>query len=181
VIALQTIAARNIDARDSVVVTVGQINSGNRYNVIPETAEIIGTVRTHDERVQERVHERLEEVIAGTAKAHGATADVKITRGNPVTVNDARLLAQMRPVLALVLGDENVIADRPHMGAEDFSYYAREIPGLYYFIGVGNRRKHIDAMTHTPQFVADEGGIAIGLRTGAAVLWTWLHDASDHG
>jgi amidohydrolase len=179
VLALQTISARNIDPRDSVVVTVGQIAAGNRYNVIPETAEIIGTVRTHDERVQARVHERLEELAVGVAKAHEATADVKLSRGNPVTVNDPRLFGQMRPVLAEVLGEDNVIADRPHMGAEDFSYYAREIPGLYYFIGVGNRKKRIGAMTHTPQFVADEDAIAVGLRTGTALLWTWLQDAAE--
>ncbi len=176
VLALQTIAARTVDPRDSVVVTVGQIAAGNRYNVIPETAEIIGTVRTHDEAVQEQVHARIEELAAGVATAHGAKADVEISRGNPVTINDAKLLAQMRPVLVEVLGDAAVIADRPHMGAEDFSYYAREIPGLYYFIGVGNRAKRIGAMTHTPQFVADEDAIAIGLRTGTALLWTWLHD-----
>jgi amidohydrolase len=178
VLALQTIAARNVDPRDSVVVTVGQILGGNRYNVIPETAEIIGTVRTHDERVQARVHERLAELVRGVAEAHDADADVRVSRGNPVTVNDAKLFARMRPVLEEVLGAEHVIADRPHMGAEDFSYYAREIPGLYYFIGVGNRKKRIGAMTHTPQFVADEGAIAVGLRTGAAILWTWLQDAA---
>jgi amidohydrolase len=179
VLALQTIAARNIDARESVVVTVGQIAAGNRYNVIPETAELIGTVRTHDERVQAQVHMRIAEIVEGVAEAHGATAEVTITRGNPVTVNDPRLFAQMRPVFAELVGDANVIADRPHMGAEDFSYYAREIPGLYYFIGVGNRAKRIGAMTHTPQFVADEGAIEVGLRTGAALLWTWLHDEAS--
>jgi amidohydrolase len=79
----------------------------------------------------------------------------------------------------VLLGVYTFFAYRPHMGAEDFSYYAREIPGLYYFIGVGNRKKRIGAMTHTPQFVADEDAIAVGLRTGTALLWTWLQDAAE--
>lgn len=174
VLALQTIASRTVDPRDTVVVTVGQFAAGNRYNIIPERADLIGTIRTHDEAVQKRVHERVRELATGIAEAHGARAEVMLRSYTPVTVNDAELFAELRPVLVEVLGDERVIADLPHMGAEDFAYYAREIPGFYFFLGVGDPAVEVDAMTHTDKFVADERAIGIGLRVGAALLLSAL-------
>jgi amidohydrolase len=178
VVALQSIASRTVDTRDTVVVTVAQIAAGNRYNIIPERAELVGTIRTHREDIQALVHRRVREIAAGVADAHGARAEVRITRNTPVTVNDRALLEQMRPVLVETLGEQAVVASRPHMGAEDFAYYAREIPGLYVFVGVGNAAKNITAMSHTSKFVADEGAIEVGMRMGAALLLAWLHDAA---
>lgn len=179
VLALQTIASRTVDPRDTVVVTVGQIAGGNRYNIIPERADLIGTIRTHDEAVQKRVHERVRELADGVAAAHGARAEVMLRGYTPVTVNDAALFGALRPVLVDLLGAANVIDDRPHMGAEDFAYYAREIPGFYFFIGVGDPAVAVDAMTHTDSFVADERAIGVGLRTAAALVLTVLADAQS--
>jgi amidohydrolase len=177
VLALQTIASRTVDPRDTVVVTVGQISAGNRYNIIPDRADLIGTIRTHDEKVQAKVHQRVRELATGVATAHGARADVTIRGYTPVTVNDADLFAQMRPVLVELLGEAGVIADKPHMGAEDFAFYAREIPGFYFFLGVGDPAVEVDAMTHTDRFVADERAIGVGLRAAAALVLTALADA----
>lgn len=178
VLALQTVASRTVDTRDTVVVTVGQISAGNRYNIIPDRADLIGTVRTHDEAVQKLVHGRIRTLAEGVAKAHGATAEVMLRNYTPVTVNDAELFATLRPVLVELLGPAGVIDDRPHMGAEDFAYYAREVPGFYFFIGVGDPAVELDAMTHTDRFVADERAIGVGLRAGAALLLTVLSDAA---
>jgi amidohydrolase len=178
VFALQTIASRTVDPRDTVVVTVGQIAAGNRYNIIPERAELVGTIRTHDTAVQQRVHERVRELANGVAAAHGARAEVMLRSYTPVTVNDAALFGALRPVLVELLGPTRVIDDRPHMGAEDFAYYAKVMPGFYFFLGVGDPAVQDDPMTHTDRFVADERALGIGLRAAATVVLTVLSDAA---
>ena len=168
VLALQTIASRTVDTRDEVVVSVGRIEAGNRFNIIPETAELLGTVRTHDEDVQERVHESLKRIATNTAAALGARAEVEIERICPVTANDPALVEAMLPVLR---GSAQVVPEKPHMGGEDFAWFAREVPGLYYFLGVSDFTKGRPAMIHTPFFSPEESAIEVGLRTSARLVW----------
>jgi amidohydrolase len=170
VLALENIPAREVDTRETVVLTIGKIEAGSRFNIIPETAELLGTLRTHDEALQERVHRRIREIAEGTARTFGATAVVEIRRMTPVTWNDPALAARMRPVLEDALGKANVVDDRPVMGAEDFAYFAKKAPGLYFFLGVAPKGKPAPGMLHTPTFDPDEGAIEVGMRAGSRLL-----------
>jgi len=174
VVALQTIASRNVNTHDTVVVTVGVFDAGNRFNIIPEEARLVGTIRTHDASVRERVHERLREIVAGTAQAHGARAEVEIEGITPVTVNDPDLCARMRRVVAASVGEANLVDEVPHMGGEDFAFFANEVPGVYYFLGVGDDANGAQALLHTPAFVPAEGALAVGMRTSARLLVAYL-------
>jgi len=170
VLALENIPAREIDARETLVLTIGKIEAGNRFNIIPERAELLGTLRTHDPKVQARAHERIREIAEGTAKTFGATAEVEIREFTPVTWNDPALLARTRPALELALGKANVIDDKPVMGAEDFAFYGAKAPGLFFFLGVAPKGKAPPGQLHTPTFDPDEGCIEVGLRAATGIL-----------
>jgi len=170
VLALENIPAREVDARDTLVLTIGKIEAGSRFNIIPETAELLGTLRTHDEKLQERVHKRIREIAEGTAKTFGASAEVEIRKFTPVTWNDPALVARMRPALEAAIGKANVIDDRPVMGAEDFAFFREKGPLLYFFLGVAPKGKPAPGMLHTPTFDPDEGAIEVGLRAATKLI-----------
>lgn len=170
VLALENIPAREVDARETLVLTIGKIEAGSRFNIIPETAELLGTLRTHDEKLQERVHQRIREIAEGTAKTFGASAEVEIRKFTPVTWNDPALVARMRPALEAAIGKANVIDDRPVMGAEDFAFFREKGPLLYFFLGVAPKGKPAPGMLHTPTFDPDEGAIEVGLRAATKLI-----------
>jgi amidohydrolase len=170
VLALENINAREIDSRDTMVLTIGKIDAGNRFNIIPEKAELLGTLRTHDEKIQARVQQRIREIATGTATTFGATAEVAIRAFTPVTWNDPALVARLRPSLEAAIGKANVIDDRPVMGAEDFAFYAKKAPGMFFFLGVAPKGKPAPGMLHTPTFDPDEGCIEVGLRAATRIL-----------
>jgi len=171
VLGLQTVASRTVDTRDAVVVSVGKIEAGNRFNIIPERASLLGTIRTHDEAVQERVHESVTRIAKRIAEAFGASAEVEIDKVCPVTFNDPELVRRMRPTIA---GAARLVEEKPHMGGEDFAFFAREVPGLYYFLGVSDLSKGTPAMIHTPFFSPEESSIPVALRVSTALLLGWL-------
>jgi amidohydrolase len=175
VLALENIPAREVDARETLVLTFGKIEAGNRFNIIPEKAELVGTLRTHEPKIQERVHTRIREIAEGTAKTFGATAEVEIREFTPVTWNDPALLARVRPALeAAMLGKANVIDDKPVMGAEDFAFYGKKAPGLFFFLGVAPKGKPAPGQLHTPTFDPDEGCIEVGIRAASRLLASYL-------
>ena len=134
----QTIVSRRQNiSKQPVVVTFGAIKGGVRYNIIPDQVEMIGTIRTFDEDMRQAVFADLKNVAEHVAAAHGATAVAQVpdTKGNPVTVNDPALSAKMRPSLVRAVGAGNVVDVGLNMGAEDFSFYAREVPGFFFFVG----------------------------------------------
>ncbi|SOH93713.1 hippurate hydrolase [Monaibacterium marinum] len=155
---LQMIAARNTDPLKSCVVSITTIHSGSAHNVIPETAELGGTVRTLDEEVREMVIARMEEIATNVAAAHGAVAKVSYRRGYPVTVNHAAETEFAAGVARAISGEENVDTDTaPMMGAEDFSYMLESRPGAYLFLGGGG-----GAGLHHPEFDFNDDISAIG-------------------
>jgi len=170
VLAMENINAREVDTRDTMVLTFGKIEAGNRFNIIPEKCELLGTLRTHDEKVQAHVHQRIQEIATGTAQTFGATADVAIRAFTPVTWNDPALMTRMRPVLESAIGKANVIDDKPVMGAEDFAFYAKRAPGMFFFLGVAPKGKPPPGMLHTPTFDPDEGCMEVGLRAATSIL-----------
>jgi amidohydrolase len=164
---LQTILSRSVNVtQNPAVVTVGAIHGGIRHNIIPEKVEMIGTIRTFGDDQQALVHKRITEIATNIAESAGARAEVKITKLYPTTVNDPELTAKMVATIESAAGKANVRMNPPVTGAEDFSFYQREKPGL--FIGLGGMKKGGDPTKtpshHTPDFYIDEGGFVLGMR-----------------
>ncbi len=164
---LQTILSRSVNVtQNPAVVTVGAIHGGIRHNIIPEKVEMIGTIRTFGEQQQNLVHRRITEIATNIAESAGARAEVNITKLYPSTVNDPALTEKMVSTLEAAAGKENVNVNPPVTGAEDFSFYQREKPGL--FIGLGGMKKGGDPTKtpshHTPDFYLDESGFVLGVR-----------------
>ena len=176
----QTIVSRRQDiSRLPVVLSFGAIKCGIRYNIIPDSVELVGTIRTFDEGMRQGVFADLRNVAESVAKAHGATAVVKVpdTKGNPVTANDPALTARVVPSLRKAVGDANVVEMGLIMGAEDFSFYAREVPGFFFFVGATPRGK--DAIkapsNHSPEFFLDEEALKVGTRAMLQVVLDHQH------
>lgn len=168
VMGLQTILSRNVNiTQNPAVVTVGSIHGGIRHNIIPEKVEMIGTIRTFGEQQQELVHRRIKEVISNIAESAGAEAEINLSYGYPSTVNDPQLTSKMLPSMESAAGKENVFIMDPQTGAEDFSFFQKEIPGLFIFLG--GMKKGGDPLTtpshHTPDFFIDESGFTLGVKT----------------
>ena len=176
----QTIVSGRQDiSRLPVVLSFGAIKGGIRYNIIPDSVELVGTIRTFDEGMRQGVFADLKNVAESVAKAHGATAVVKVpdTKGNPVTANDPALTARVVPSLRKAVGDANVVEMGLVMGAEDFSFYAREVPGFFFFVGATPRGQ--DAIkapsNHSPEFFLDEEALKVGTRAMLQVVLDHQH------
>jgi hippurate hydrolase len=175
--ALQTMVTRRVDAFDPAVVTVARISAGTTSNVIPETAELLGTVRTVSEKARDSVLSDIEQVANGIAAAHGVSAEVEITRGYPVTVNDEGAARFALETAGRLLGAEHTIEmPTPVMGAEDWSYVLQRVPGAMAFLGTRppGLPAHEVAPNHSNRMIADENAMAVGIATYAAVALEWL-------
>ena len=166
---LQTVRSRRTDPLDPIVVSIGQIHGGNRYNILADEVMLEGTIRTLDEKTRTRVGGLIKQLAEATAAAHGATATVTIRENARVTFNDPALVPSVEQSLQRVLGKEHVVRGRPQLVGEDFSYYQQVIPGVFFHLGVGNRDKGITALNHTAAFDIDEEGLVLGVRTLATV------------
>lgn len=164
---LQFIVSRQTElTREAAVISVGRISGGVRNNIIPEKVEIEGTIRTLDTDMQDKIHENIRRTATNIAESMGATADVQLFKHVPVTFNDPRLTEKMLPIMRATAGKENIILSRAVTGAEDFSYYAQKIPGLFLFVGgmtPGQDEKTV-APHHTPDFKIDESGMLLGVK-----------------
>ncbi|MFQ6313846.1 amidohydrolase [Lysobacter capsici] len=176
----QTIISRRTNiAKLPAVVTFGSIKGGIRYNIIPDDVELTGTIRTFDEGMRQAIFKDLKNVADHVSAAHGAHAEAQVPDqdGNPVTYNDPALTARMLPSLKAVAGDKNVIEMPLVMGAEDFSYYAKEVPAMFFF--VGSTEPGVDPSTapsnHSPKFKLDESSLDIGLRAMLQVTLDYLN------
>lgn len=168
IMGLQTIISRQTDlTKEPAVISIGKINSGVRQNIIPEEAEMIGTIRTLDTTMQQEIHERIRKTATSIAESAGATAEVTIKRGYPVTYNNPALTKAMLPSLFKAAGEDNVLVMKAMTGAEDFSFYAQEVPGLFFFLGgMPKGTNPLDAAPHhTPDFYIDEGGFVLGMKS----------------
>jgi amidohydrolase len=165
VTALQTIVSREVDVtKEPAVVTVGQFEAGVRNNIIPQSARLVGTVRTFDEAMRTDIHARVKRIAENVAEAHGAKATVRMELGYPVTANDPALVERMRPTLERVAPGRVVEAGKI-TGAEDFSFYARKVPGMFVFLGVTPKNDvKTAASNHAPRFYVDESALPTGAR-----------------
>jgi len=138
VTALQTIASRNVGPLESVVVSIGALHAGTTANnVIPQTADMIGTVRTLTPETRALAKKRVFEIVEHVARAHGCTGEVDWEEGYPVTANDPALTEHVLTVARNAFGDTRVqVVDQPGMGGEDFSYYGQHVPACFYLLGL---------------------------------------------
>jgi amidohydrolase len=166
--ALQTVVSRQIDVtRNPAVVTVGSIRGGIRHNIIPDTVEMLGTIRTFDPGQRTDVIERIQRVAQNIAEANGASATFALGEDRyPVTVNDAALTQRVLPSLARAVGAQHVIEVPRETGAEDFSYFAEKVPGFFFFVGATPRERDLSTTpaNHSPRFFVDEDALQVGLR-----------------
>ncbi|MDP2471096.1 MAG: amidohydrolase [Candidatus Palauibacterales bacterium] len=176
VLALQTIPSRQVAALDPVVISVGKIEGGVRFNIIPDTVRLSGTIRTLDPAVQEAVHAKISLTAEKVAESAGARATVEIRRYYPVTRNDPDLVAASLPSLRRVVGEGGLIEIPPLMVAEDFSFFARQAPGFYFQLGVNAPGVGYGeaASNHSPQFFVNEDAIGIGVRAIATLAVDYL-------
>ncbi|MEZ4651228.1 MAG: M20 family metallopeptidase [Candidatus Eisenbacteria bacterium] len=162
VVALQTLVSRNADPTKTAVVSIGSFHGGSAFNVLPEEVRMRGTLRTFDDELRTLLIRRLREVVVGTAGALGGRAELDFIDGYPTTVNDPRMAEFVREIACEVVGAENVLTDLISMGGEDMSYFLREVPGCYFFLGSQDRDRGLDAAHHNPRFDFDEGVMPIG-------------------
>ena len=169
VMALQTIRSRNVRPLDPAVITVGMIRGGQRQNIIPEEVEMRGTVRTYDAKVQDLVERRMREILDGVTRAAGASYVLEYQRLYPVTINHLGLTEASLPALVRALGEGRVVRDEPRAGAEDFSFFANETPGFFWFLG-GLAPGTTSGDHHTPTFRVDDTAVPVGMRAMAYVV-----------
>ena len=152
--ALQTIRSRSTPPLAASVVTIGMFRGGQRRNIIPGEVELQGTVRTYDPKVQDLIERRVREILDGVTKAHGATYTLEYDRRYPATLNDLALTEATLPSLRRALGGDQVKKVDPQTGSEDFSFFANEVPGFFYFLGT-LKAGTTSGDHHTPTFLAE--------------------------
>jgi amidohydrolase len=153
---LQTIISRQTElTKEAAVITVGRIQSGIRENIIPEEAFLAGTIRTLDTVMQNKIHDKIRLTATKIAESAGATAEVKITKETPVTYNDPSLTQKMAPSLQRTVGASNTMVINAITGAEDFAFYQKKVPGLFFFVGAmpPDQDPNTVPSHHTPDFM----------------------------
>ena len=174
---LQTIVSRSLDlTNEAAVVSIGRFESGIRSNIIPERAYMEGTIRALDYDMRDKIYERLKTIITKTAESNGVEAKLILGNPYPVTFNNLKLTKEMKQTLIRVAGEENVILARASTGAEDFSYFANEIPGFFYRLGGMPLGDHPNKgfSHHTPDFYVDDNALILGLKTMSLLALDYL-------
>jgi amidohydrolase len=180
IMGLQTIHSRQIDTRETAVISIGSIHGGVRHNIIPDDVELVGTVRTHKAEVRDDVRARIERTATSIAESAGARAEVSWGDGVPVAYNEPALVERMLPTLRRVAGADKVLPTRAVMGYEDFAFYQQQVPGMFVFLGarVPGVSRDEAAPNHSPRFVIDESAMRLGVRTLATLALDFLHDGT---
>jgi len=162
---IQTIISRETElTEEAAVITVGKITSGVRFNIIPESAEMIGTIRALDYGMKEHIDRRLQEMVPTIAKAYGGEATIEIKDNTDITYNEPALVEQMLPTLNRVAGESNVQTQKAVTGGEDFSYFQNEVPGFFFFLGGMTPGTTNIFPHHTPDFIIDDSGLLLGVK-----------------
>lgn len=173
ILALQTIRSRTLPAFEPSVVTVGIVRGGERFNIIPAEVHLEGTVRTYSEEARATVERRMREILDGVTRAGGGSFELDYKKNAPATVNDRALTETVRPLLERTLGADNVKVVEPSMAGEDFAYFANQVPGFFFRLGVVKPGTTSGGL-HTPTFRADDSAVATGMRVMARLLVDYL-------
>jgi amidohydrolase len=179
VVSLQSIVARNVNPRQTAVVTVGALHAGTTFNVIADTAEMTGTIRTFDAATREVIARRMIETVEHTARALGGRATIEIKAITSATVNDERVAQRVRETAIETLGAEHVTADQFTMTAEDMSEFLSRVPGCFFFLGSANAERGLNAPHHNPRFDIDEAVMPLGVTVLAEAAWRFLTNFHD--
>ena len=167
VLGLQTIVSRQINVtQEPAVITIGGIDGGNRFNIIPDKVEMVGTIRTFDEKMRDDIHKRVKLTVESIAAASGATATVSIEKPYDVTINDPALTERMLPTLQRVAGELNVKLRPKVTSSEDFSFFAQQSPGLFIFLGGSPKGTDMSkvAYNHSSRFFVEDSAMKLGVR-----------------
>lgn len=174
--ALQGIVSREAElTKAPVVVSVGAIHSGVRFNIIPEDAEMLGTIRNLDSSIRKKVLAQVKNLAESIAKMHGATADVTLENKTLVTYNDPALVEKMLPALRAAAGAGNVKQMAWQTGAEDFSFFQEKVPGFYFYLGGMPKGKEPSQAPphHTPEFYIDDSRLDLGVKTYCQLVFDY--------
>ena len=164
---MQTIVSRRLNILDSqAVVSIGMVKGGTRNNIIPQKVVLEGTIRTFEKSYLDQIHQEIKTIATNVAEAHNATAKVELAvYGNyPVTFNDLDLSAQLEPSLIKASEGKYIRMSVPRTGAEDFSFFAQEVPGLYFFLGVNPKNQESSYTNHSPRFYIDDDALDTGVK-----------------
>ncbi len=162
VTSLHTIISRNIDPLEQAVLSIGSFKSGDTFNIIPDTATLVGTVRSFTMEIKKTIFDRIEQIVSGICLAAGATFQIEKNLGFPPLINNPQIAEVFANASVETLGAENTLTIDPVMGGEDFSVYLEKVPGAFIFIGTGNKDKGIIYPQHHPKFDIDEKALAYG-------------------
>lgn len=175
VLALQTIVSRRINPLKPAVLTIGTVNGGYRHNVIADKVKLTGTLRFFDDELKLKIREWINEVLNGVTKPVGGDYEVKYIDGYPATVNDQDFYKDVMTWLTDLLGEEKVKEDEtPTMGAEDFSYFANEVPSVFMGLGTGGKNKEYAKPHHHPEFDIDEDAFHEGIASFVKIAMEFL-------
>lgn len=176
IIALQTLVSRETDPMDSVVLSTTAVLAGEAFNVIPDTAELRGTVRTISVGAREHMEKRVQEVITGIAETMGASVEITYIKGYPSLQNDDEMADLVRRAAIEVAGEEHVIESALGLGGEDFSYFSLEVPSCFFRCGTRNEERGIVWGHHHPKFDVEEEGFVNGMATMANAAIMYLNE-----
>ena len=174
---LQTIISRESELiNEAAVISVGKITSGVRFNIIPESAELIGTVRTLDPKMKMHIMKRMQDMTETIAKAYGGEASISFENFTAVTYNNHELVSKMLPSLELAAGKDNVTQIKAETIGEDFSFYQEKIPGFYFYLGGKPKNNNKPPLHHTPDFLIDESGLLLGVKAFTQITFDFLNN-----
>jgi metal-dependent amidase/aminoacylase/carboxypeptidase family protein len=184
IMSVQTIVSRELRLLDdAAVITFGKINGGVRSNIIPNEVELVGTIRTLNKVAREHIYEALPRKMNGIADSMRAEAELTLPLdyNYPITFNDHDLMAKMLPTLVNTAGQENVLYSKPVTGAEDFSFFQEEVPGVYLWIG--GKPLDVDPKDapahHTPEFFVHDDGMKLGVRLLTNMTLDYMHSINN--
>ena len=173
--ALQRIISREIDPQETAVISIGTLNSGTAFNIIPDELKFSGTVRTFDDNIRKYIARRMEEIISAACQGAGCDFDFDYHFGIPATVNDEKFTQRVIKVLREKLRDTKIVEPvTPSMGGEDFSLFLNKVPGTYFFLGTGNEEKGIIHSIHHPKYIIDEDILPIGVKAFSEIVLNYL-------
>mgnify|MGYP001352890722 CR=1 FL=1 len=177
VLSLQEVIAREIAAPKPAVLTIGKINGGFAYNVIPNEVVIEGTFRAFEEPIRQHLAKRIEEISKGVAATFRGSCDCTIDWGAPPVINDAAMAALAARAAVKALGEKNVLTTQPapNMAGEDFAYYLEKVPGAFMFLSSSNHAKHTDVPHHNPKFNVDEDVLYMGSSVFVSTVEEYLN------
>ena len=169
VLSLQQIVSRNSNPFNPSVLSITSFQGGSATNIIPNEVKLMGTFRAMDEKWRSEAHHLIEKISKEVVQSMGGELDIHIDKGYPAVINNEQLNTAVRESAIDLLGKENVEETELRMGAEDFGYYAQQIPACFYRVGVMNKEKGVTSGVHTPTFNIDESAIEVGMG-----LMAWL-------